>query len=39
MYLASRTVYTDAFGRFFVGDLAPGSYEVTCNESTEVIEI
>jgi protocatechuate 3,4-dioxygenase beta subunit len=38
-YLASRSVKTDTLGRFFFGDLAPGTYELSCKGDTEVIEV
>jgi len=38
-YLGSRTVYTDSLGRFFVGDLAPGTYSLKAGAHEHVIEI
>ena len=38
-YLPHRTVFTDTLGRFFVGDLGPGTYSLKVGVHERVIEI
>jgi hypothetical protein len=38
-YLGSRTVRTDERGRFFFGDLAPGSYTLTYEAVEQGVEV